>query len=125
MSRIQCTECGSLTLPCKCGAQPYMSTPDTSAKVDVELLTEIVRGAIYNTWHKDGIANVKGVARIAVGAIKSHIEAALQAPRSDTSAVELVRELLDLAKTTRTKIINWQYRDDLVAKANKWLEGVK
>lgn len=43
----------------------------------------------------------------------------------DTSAVEMVSELLDLAKTTRTKIINWQYRDDLVAKADKWLEGVK
>jgi hypothetical protein len=39
-------------------------------------LIETVRGAIYNTWHKDGIANVAGVARIAVGAIWARTEAA-------------------------------------------------
>lgn len=34
-----------------------------------------VRNAIYNTWHDNGIANVDGVARIAVGAISVELSA--------------------------------------------------
>jgi len=63
----------------------------------------------------------KGVELGDVGFRGTHTTTLTNTP--DTSAIELVRELLDFAETTRTRISNWQYRDDLISKAEKWLEG--
>jgi hypothetical protein len=45
-------------------------------QVDENILIKRVREAIYNTWHSKGIANVDGVAAIAVKALRPYTNSA-------------------------------------------------
>jgi len=80
-------------------------TPDTSAKVDVEHYRDTVR-CMSNVL--TDLANMLGTRQGEPDDLFDAIEelqekAALQAPRSDTSAVELVREGVAFAKQIKTE----------------------
>ena len=72
----------------------YTITPDTSAKVDVEELATIFEESIRTHCRSYGSSySVIDGYEAKVKNARKNLVAYLQAPRSDTSAVELVREL--------------------------------
>jgi hypothetical protein len=105
-----------------------MRTPDTSAKVDVakearnaanelRLASETrVMGNLYAPIMTEEEAHyvLHKLRR------RGYVIVALQAPRSDTSAVELVREGLAIASTPA---IDWTVRENFKTKAEQWLKN--
>jgi hypothetical protein len=95
----------------------YARTPDTSAKVDVEA---VARAFFESDKELDSLAFVKESnderdIRYAKAAI-----AALQAPRSDNSAVELVEEGLRIVSVP---VFNYADRHQFITKAEQWLKN--
>lgn len=84
------------------GWQLARRTPDTSAKVDVEAVATAISKHMdaCNLWEDLRSCEPAVLGGICAGLARAAL-AALQAPRSDTSAVELVRALISDLRTNR------------------------